>query len=129
MILDTSVLIDVLRGEEAVSEWETKLDESGTAAVTPISIMELWEGVHRSSATETERDRVETLLTGLTEVHFDRSSAMRAGKLSADLSAHGQPIEVEDIMISAIALENDESVLTGNPEHFERISGLPVETY
>ena len=129
MILDTSVIIDVLRGADGVSEWEAELDESGSAAVTPISVMELWEGVHRSTASERERERVETLLTGLTEVPFGRSAAMRAGKLSAELSAAGTPIEVEDLMIAAIAIENGEAVLTGNAAHFERIAGLTVETY
>lgn len=129
MILDTSAVIDILRGDDSISEWEAQLDENGSAAVSSISVMELWEGVHRSNATERERERVETLLTGLTDVPFDRAAAMRAGKLSAELLGDRTPIEVEDRMIAAIAMENEQAVLTGNGDHFERIPGLTVESY
>jgi len=78
MILDTSFLIDVLRGNDAVTEWERELDERGVGVVTAISIMELWEGVHLADATDEERN---------------------------------------------------EPILTGNPDHFERLDDVGVESY
>jgi len=129
MILDTSVLIDILRGEDLVTPWEEKLDETGAASITPITVMELWEGIHRASATRSERDDVETLLTEIDEVPFDTPAAVRAGEISATLLDGGNRIDVEDIMIGAIAVERDETVLTGNPKHFDRIPDLTVESY
>lgn len=38
-------------------------------------------------------------------------------------------MDIEDVMIAAVALERDDAVLTGDPDHFERIEGLAVETY
>jgi tRNA(fMet)-specific endonuclease VapC len=66
MILDTSFLIDVLRGNEKVTEWEKKLDERELGVVTSITVMELWEGIHLTEASDSERERVEELLEGLT---------------------------------------------------------------
>lgn len=129
MILDTSFLIDVLRGDESVDEWEREIDERRAGIVTSITVMELWEGIHRTEATDEERERVRELLEGLTHVDFDRESAMRAGEISATLAQNGERIEAEDVMIAAIALERDHAVLTGNMAHFDRIDGLEVESY
>lgn len=65
MILDTSFLIDVLRGNEAVTEWEAELDERGVGVVTAISVMELWEGIQLTDAADEEREQVHRLLEGL----------------------------------------------------------------
>lgn len=69
------------------------------------------------------------LLSGLTHAAFDHESAMVAGERSAALANDGSPIDVEDVMIAAVALVRGEPVLTRNPAHFERVPGLAVETY
>lgn len=129
MILDTSFLIDVLRGEEATREWEATLDEAGVGVVTAISVMELWEGIHLADATEAERDAVERLITGLHHADFDRPAATWAGETNAALTREGRRAEVEDVMIGAIARQRDEPVLTRNVEDFERLPGVSVERY
>jgi tRNA(fMet)-specific endonuclease VapC len=129
MILDTSFLIDVLRGNETVTEWEAELAESAVPVVTAISVMELWEGIQLADASDAERRRVRALLSELTHASFDLDSAMIAGERSAELVREGPQIDLEDVMIAAIALERGEPVLTRNPEHFERIPDVAVETY
>lgn len=91
--------------------------------------MELWEGIHLTDATDEERERVQRLLEGLTHAPFDRESAMLAGERSATLTTEGTEIEIEDVMIAAIALNRNEPILTGTPDHFERIEDADVETY
>lgn len=108
MILDTTFLLDVLRGDDAVREWERRIDERGIGVVTAISTMERWEGIHLVDASAGERDRLRELLDGLFEAPFDRDAALRAGELSADLTDRGEQIDVEDVMIGAIALERAE---------------------
>lgn len=129
MILDTSFLIDVLGGVDAVTEWERELSQSSIGRVTSISVMELWEGVHLADASASEREQVEELLSGLNHASFDSESAMVAGELSATLMDGGEPIETEDVMIAAVALVRGEAVLTRNSDHLERIEGLSVESY
>lgn len=129
MILDTSFLIDVLRGNEGVERRLSTVDSSGVAHVTPITVMELWEGVHRSTATEREREQVEELLSGLHEVPFDRDCAMTAGRINASLGEAGQPVDDADVMIAACALVHDQPVITRNVSHFERVDGIEVVDY
>lgn len=131
MLLDTTFFVDVLRGDvrgnPTVEEYIADIDTAGTDKVSAVSVMELWEGIHLAEATATERTRVEQLLEGIDELPFDRDVAMLAGELSAALVSRGEPIG--DVMIGATALAHDESVLTRNIEHFERIDGLDIHTY
>jgi tRNA(fMet)-specific endonuclease VapC len=127
MILDTSFLIDLLRGEER-AEGVVKASDSSTFFVTPISVMELYEGVCLAASTG-ERREVERLLDGLHELEFTNAAAKRAGRINAELHEDGQPIDVEDVMIAAVALGNDEAVVTRNAQHFDRIEGLETVTY
>lgn len=129
MILDTSFVIDVLRGDPAVADWEAQLDSGRTAIVTAVTVMELSEGIHLADASEPERDRVREFLEDVRHAPFDHTAALQAGELSASLQREGAMVEIEDVMIAAIALGRNETVLTGNPSHFTRIEGLTVERY
>lgn len=129
MLLDTTFLVDVLRGAEGVEDLERELNDRGAGTVSAISVMELWEGIRRMDRTKDEQAAVDRLLSGLTEASFDRETAMRAGTLNAELTDAGEPIDVEDVMIAATALQRDEPVLTRNVDHFDRIDGLDVERY
>jgi len=129
MILDSSFLVDVLRGEATVRERVERVDERGTPAVSTITVMELAEGVHLSDASESEREAVERLLTDLTELPFDRQCALRAGRINASLVAAGEPIDETDVMIGATALVYGHPVVTRDRSHFDRIDDLDVFSY
>lgn len=129
MILDTTFLIDVLRGREEVDNITRELEKTETLFITPISVMELWEGIHLTDAEEEELKKVEELLNGLHETGFRRESAKRAGEINARLKKEGDTIDVEDVITGAIALENDEEVMTRNASDFGRIDGLKVRSY
>ncbi|MCH7661596.1 MAG: type II toxin-antitoxin system VapC family toxin [Euryarchaeota archaeon] len=129
MILDTTFLIHLLHGNHATEEPIAEIDAAGTPYVTAITVMELWEGIHLSSATSEERARTEALLSEMHELPFDRACGMKAGEIAATLRSRGEPLDDPDVMIGAVGLVHDEPVLTRNVEHFERIDGLTVESY
>lgn len=130
MIPDTSFLIDVLRGNEEVLDWEKKFDEDEEElVVSAVSIMELWEGVIRSDKIDEEREKIKEMLEGLSNIAFDSRDGKTSGEIRASLMEEGNPIDIEDIMIGATALNSNQKILTKNPEHFERIDELEVETY
>lgn len=129
MILDSTFLIDVLRGEETVAQLIEELDATGTPFVSAVTVMELSEGIRLTEATEAERSAVEDLLTDVNELPFDRECAMRAGELNAHLITAGKPIDETDVMIAATALVHDRPVVTRNVDHFDRIDHLEVVSY
>lgn len=129
MILDTSFLIDTLRGENTVEEAVRTVDERGTAQVSSITVMELWEGIHLADSSDRERTVVKNLLSDVRELPFDRECATTAGEINAKLQRGGAPIEDADVMIAATALVHDVPIVTNNADHFERIDDLEILTY
>ena len=129
MILDSTFLIDVLRGADSVEDLISDLDASGAAFVSAVTTMELFEGIHLADPTEREQAAVETLLTDVNELPFDRECAMRAGRISADLTSAGTSVDVADVMIGATALVHERPVVTRNVDHFDRIEGIEVISY
>ena len=72
MILETSFLIDLLKGEEKIDKWIEKLDSNEEIPIlNPITAMELWEGAHLSNRTEDELEKIKSLLKGLNFKNFD----------------------------------------------------------
>lgn len=129
MILDSTFLVDVLRGEGTVEELLGEVDTSGPPFVTSVTIMELYEGIYLAESTERERAIVEELLDGVNEIPFDRACAKRAGQINAELVTTGQPVDETDVMIAATALDYDLPVVTRNVDHFDRIEALDVLSY
>jgi len=129
MILDSTFLVDVLRGEGDVQELLEEVDAAGTPTVSSITVMELYEGIQLANTSEEERSAVETLLSEVQELPFDRACAMEAGRINAALSFAGEPIDETDVMIAATALVNGLRVVTRNVSQFERVDDVDVVTY
>ncbi|MEK6855005.1 MAG: PIN domain-containing protein [Nanoarchaeota archaeon] len=128
--LDTSFIIDVLRGKKEVLEIEKKLDRlSEAVTIASPSIMELIVGVRLSNNPQIEEEKINSLLSSLIVLNLDRESAVLAGNIKADLTKKGDLIDIEDILIGAIAKHNNETIITKNPKHFEKIKGLTIESY
>jgi len=126
MILDSSFVIDYLRGDEGAGD---AMENVGVAYVSSVTVMELWEGVHLAESTESERAAVEGFLTDTDEVPFTRECAMTAGRLNAELVKDGTPVDETDVMIGATAVVHDRPVLTRNEAHFGAIDNVEVVTY
>ena len=131
MILDSSFLIDLLRGkEESVKQKARFLDQQFIVkAVTSISVMELWRGALKKNVSEEEKRRIKALVSSYTLYSFDEEAAYYTAEIETDLSKNGQIIDMEDIMIAGIAKAKKESILTRNQKHFQRIKELRIETY
>lgn len=129
MILDTSFLIDVLKGDEEALEWEKRMEKGEEPYISPITVMEIWEGALRSRKTEEELKKIKELLQGLSTIDFGLEEGRTSGEIRAYLKDKGSIIDVEDVMIAASAINSNQKVLTRNPDHFARIENLRVETY
>lgn len=126
VLIDTSVLIDVLRDrEDAGRRLSILYDANGHLEVPVTVIQELWYGLERSGAIR-QRRRLASLLQDLPTVPFDAPAAAMAGQLHARLADAGRSIDVEDLQIAALGVTRMEPVLTANVRHFTRIQGLEV---
>lgn len=129
MILDTTFVIDVLNGDPGAERRRIELDERGDAAVSAVSVFELVEGAYLSDRTDDELAAILELLSRLHVLPVDGEIALLAGELSAELIGRGERVEAEDVLIGATAVKNDESILTRNVDHFDRLEDVAIETY
>jgi predicted nucleic acid-binding protein len=130
-LLDTTFLIDYLRGSEATGSY-LEAHEDDELATTTINLKELAVGSHLAGD-ESKHDLLSRF--GWLRVHpFSVDHAFRAGRLEADLRAD-DAITADrvdtltgDILIAAVAAEHDGAVVTRNTTDFEQI-GVETESY
>ncbi len=129
MILDTSFLHDLMYGDEdAVSKAE-ELDERGDVALSSMTVYELYYGVGYTGKSETERRKVDSVISSRRILPADTTVMKKAGTIDGELSREGEKVGQADVVIGATALLQDKPVLTRNLDDFERIPGLDLESY
>ena len=129
VVLDTSFLVDILRNAPRAVELLVEIEgKEPTLLVAAPTVMELWEGALGSKASEKEKARVDALLTSVNVLYLDVRAAKRAAELDFELSGKGTPLELQDIMIAAIAMANGETVVTKDSD-YARIPGLKILKY
>ena len=129
MILETSFVIDFLKNEkDAVTKLRSLVENDEVLGIAAPTIFELWTGLHALDKTETEKNRVNSIINSLIVYHLDYESATVSGKINGELIKKGLKIDPEDCMIAGIAIINNQKLLTKD-EHFKRIEGLKVVEY
>jgi len=119
-LLDTSVIIGLLRGEEKVEELLDGEEET-LCACFPVQC-ELYLGTRLARRTEEGEKEVESLLEELENLEADRESAKKV----AELRQKYENINAFDLMIAGICLAKDASIVTKDTD-FRKIEELEVE--
>ena len=129
MILDTTFVVDLLRGKyNAASKLKQLEAENVPYAISTPTIYELWSGLISLEKSEVEIQKTDSLIKEQIVYPLDEVSAEVAGKLDGKLIKKGTKIDPEDVMIAGIAIANNKKILTRD-EHFSRIDGLKIEVY
>ena len=129
MLLDTTFLIDLLRGDEEAVERAREL-EAGLVQqrLSAMTLFELYYGVARSDQPTEEREVVEAVLASKPVSPADTAVMRKAGRMAGELADVGTPVADGDVIIGATAEVLEEPVLTRNVADFERL-GVDVVTY
>ncbi len=124
LVLDSSLLIDHLRGEAtAVAELARIFEYGDVPIVTEVVVCEVRAGL----LPDAERHLV-ALLEPMEFIQPDPATALRAGRWRAELRARGRTLSLPDALIAAAADSMGASVLTRNLRDFS-LTSVPVETY
>jgi predicted nucleic acid-binding protein len=114
ILLDTTVLIDVLRGRPGAVERLRALRRHGDVPfTTPISVEEIHRGLR-----DAERGAASRLFDGLRVVPIGRPEGVRAGDWRRQHASRGVTLAQADCLIAAAAVAARVPLATGNPEHF-----------
>lgn len=130
MIADTTFLVDLARGDPGARAALAQIEEGSEALRVPApALAKLWEGVERSRRPPRERSAIEALLLVVPGASFEGRHAIAAARILADAAAAGGPMDPLDAMVAAIALVEDETLLTRNAREFERVPEIRLRTY
>lgn len=129
IVLDTSFIVDILRGRERALEMLSHLEEGGeSVCTTSINVLELYRGVFLSKRVEENSRALIALLDQLLVLDLNEDAYEIFGAISALLRSAGGPVGDLDEAIAAIALAYGASIVSKDL-HFQRIPGLKIVEY
>ena len=117
VLLDTSIVIDILRGVVPAIAYARGLTEPPTCS--EITRVEVMRGLRSGERRATER-----LLGTLRWIAVDESIARRAGELGRRYRRSHQGLATADLIIAATVQELGLELATLNVRHFPMIPGL-----
>jgi predicted nucleic acid-binding protein len=122
LLLDTTVVIDLLRGRSgAVARLRALRDAGDAPYISAINVEETVRGLMPD-----ESDRVRALFAGLREAPLGSSEGWVAGEWRRDFAARGVTLSQADCLVAASAAAISGRLATGNPRDFP-MDGVAVE--
>lgn len=113
LLLDTTVLIDALRGRPAAERVRALRGTGQTPWICAINVEEVLRG-----SRDEEEKAVKRFLMGLRIAPLGRAEGELAGRWRRDHARKGITLSQADCLIAAAALGVDARLATGNPKHF-----------
>lgn len=131
MILDTSVVLDLLRDDTAAVDRVRELETDGIPQrLSAMTLYELHWGLGYSDRSAEELAEIEAVVESRTLYDVTPEIIRKAGRIGGGLRKEGRPLNDPGAeIIGATGIVHDEAVLTGNPDDFERIDCLSVVRY
>ena len=115
-LLDSTILIDFLRGRPAAQRVGALLHAGDIVATSAINVEEIIRGMRPS-----ESDILERLIAGLVVIPIDEPVARRGGRWRAEYAARGATLHQADCLIAATAEVHGARLCTGNPKDFPMV--------
>ena len=121
--IETSVIIDYLRGKEQATALLESLD--GTLSSSYVCFAELYDGLSRITNSTKQEEAVQTFFNSLDGIYgLDQEVAKKFGELRAVLKQDGNIIEDFDLLIAATCIVYNLTLVTFNKKHFSHIKEL-----
>lgn len=117
-LLDSTVLIDYLRGRPAVQRVRALHEAGETVVTSAINAEEIVRGLR-----EPEQEAARALFAGLAVLPVTERDAWRAGTWRREHAARGRALWPADCLIAAAALHAGARLATGNPKDFPMLPG------
>ena len=111
VLFDTDILIDILRGREAVRTFLLDLMDHSVFCCSVISVAELYAGMRPE-----EKHATDVLLDGLVIIPIVREIAEVAGRFKSRVKS--RRLELADCLIAATAFVEGAALATGNTKDY-----------
>jgi len=128
-LLDTNTCIRYINGRSKSVADKLNALEEGEAVVCSVVKSEMFFGALRSQNPVKTMDGQRQFFALFVSLPFDDAAAEHYARIRADLTTKGTLIGGNDMIIAAIALANDLTLITHNTREFKRIAGLKIEDW
>jgi tRNA(fMet)-specific endonuclease VapC len=128
-LLDTNVCIAFLNGRDpAVRERLLSLAPDDVSLCSVVK-SELLYGARNSARVDENLKRLRDFFAPFESLPFGDEAAEHYGVLRAQLRRAGTPVGANDMMIAAIAMTADVTLITRDQDELGRIAGLRLEQW
>jgi len=119
IVLDTNVLIEILKGnEETIKKVESLTD---TLCISSITVMELYYG----ALNKVELNKLEKFVSLFHIIQLNENISKASTKLIKHYAkSHG--LDIPDSLIASTVMDNDAVLLTYNLKDFKYIEGMKL---
>jgi tRNA(fMet)-specific endonuclease VapC len=125
-LLDTNTCIRFINGRSpGIRAQMLKVDDTDIAISTIVQA-EMYAGSAKSQYPERSRKKQDEFFKRFTLLPFDTVAADHYGAIRADLEKKGTPIGGNDLLIAAVALAHNLTLVTNNTREFQRVVGLKL---
>ena len=128
-LLDTDICIYLIKKRPPEVLEQFRQHSPQDVATSIITLFELEYGVEKSQNPQRSKDALSKFFLPLNLVCLDRSSAIEAAIIRAQLEKKGMPIGPYDLLIAGLARSRDMTLVTNNIKEFERADSLHLENW
>ncbi len=128
-LLDTNACIQLWQRKNLTVRRHFAQHSPSEIALCSVVKAELLFGALRSEQKESNLALLQKLFTPLQSFDFDDNAAEHYATIRSDLTAKGNLIGANDLMIAAIAVANNATLITHNTAEFSRVQGLQLQDW
>ena len=128
-LLDTNTCIRYIKGASRSVFERLNAQAEGGVAVCAVVKAELFYGTMHSQNPSQNLANQQRFLALFASLPFDDSAATHYGRIRAELARAGTPIGGNDLMIAAIAIAHNLTLVSHNLREFGRVHGLKLEDW
>jgi len=128
-LLDTNICIYLIKRRPPEVLEQFRQHSPQDVAICTITLFELQYGIEKSQYQQRSENALTKFLLPLDLINLDRSAAIEAAAIRAQLERKGIPIGPYDLLIAGLARSRDMTLVTNNTNEFERIVDLHLENW
>ena len=127
--LDTNTLIDILDGNEKVGANFLRFYGEHEIRIPNIAYYEVLRGFEHKDP-KNQKSRFENFCVHFRIEQMDLDTLRIAARLWATLRKNGEKIDDDDdILIGALSVQRNATLVTSNTKHFARFDGIRLENW
>jgi tRNA(fMet)-specific endonuclease VapC len=128
-LIDTSVCVAYLNDVDSALRENFRGRRPDEFKLCSVVKAELLYGARNSARLDENLQKLARFFEPFESLPFDDAAADHYGLIRVQLRRAGTPIGANDMLIAAIGLSRDLTIITRNETEFRRVAGLRVESW